>query len=138
MEPATAAGLAVTVLGFVDLGFKIFNKAAEIYRSPHGCSSGSNAAKYLAEEVIKSMDLIRAEQKLEAAQNSTGCERYDDLVNECSSIADEILLGLEKISVGKGLSRCASFKKAITSFRSEKHVEVLLERLERIKNEVTL
>jgi len=138
MDPITAVSLAGTIISFVDLGLKVFSKAAEIRRSTDGFSSGSSTAQLIAADIVRSMESIRTSQLLAVARGSADSHDYDALLDECAAIAKELLEDLAKIRDGEPRGKFSSPKKAMASIRSEKHVETVLKRLELVRDGVIL
>lgn len=137
MDPVTIAGLVVTVLSFVEIGSKICKHAEKAYRSSQTCSSASGTATLLTEELSKSMDRIRAFQRLAPDESSVDGD-FEALIVECSSIAREILTDLNKISSAQSSSKLASVKKVIPSKHAERRIEENMKRLGRVQGQITL
>lgn len=102
LDPLSAVSLAAAILQFVDFGSKIIVSGYEIYRSADGTTEENTDIEYLTQRIYAFQDrftpspnpLTRNPQKLQ------------DLAQECSYIAGDLLVLLDKLKVKeKGLSR---------------------------------
>jgi hypothetical protein len=133
MDPLS---FAATILQFVQCGVKLFKHAAEIYKSPKGCAASADSIDQYATQVIKSIDMIVISQSLASSHGSEN--DFRPLLDECSSIAEEIRTCVGKLRTKPGRSKILSLKKAVLSMASRGHVEDLLKRLEHVREGVKL
>jgi hypothetical protein len=135
MDPIAAIGVAAAIVGFVDFGLKLFSQADKMRGG-----SGKKTAQMVAADMIKFVKSLEASRVLASMRGSSDWSDYETLLDECTVISDEILKALNKMTDGKARGQFypIHFRIALLSNRSDKHVETLLERLQRVRGQVIL
>lgn len=132
MDPATAAGLASSVITFFEFCTKIVKGSYEIYQSQSGTTDENDQIKFLADDLTKvtqSMSThIRASQDPELLR----------LCGLCSQLSGDLSRVLSKLRVKQRNSKAASVAAAWNVHRKKQHVTSLEKRLDNYRQQIGL
>ncbi|KAK7953234.1 hypothetical protein PG988_013928 [Apiospora saccharicola] len=131
MEALAAIGLASNVIGFIEAGFKLVEKAKDIHQS--GVVSTEEDASHL--RVATSLEASFS--KLSASKDKSGSEQevaIYETASECAGLAAQLCRLLDKTRVKGPLSRVKVIKATIRSTWKSKEKEDLISRLDRALN----
>jgi hypothetical protein len=141
MEPLAAIGLASNILQMVDFTKKLISQTREIHTSTTGAldiHEGLQASSRNLSELTSSIQGKSSILKFVPSKNfhkSTPERRLWILCQETEDITNDIQNAIERIS-GDTTTIWKSTRQAFRSIRSEKEMEALKERLDRIYQEV--
>ncbi|KAK1846640.1 hypothetical protein CCHR01_10740 [Colletotrichum chrysophilum] len=126
-----AAGLASSILTFIDISFKIVKGAHELYKSASGSTSENN---HIANVVL---DLEKASGYLSIPQSGNKDTGLQSLVAQCQSLSRDLLELLDKLQV-KDKTLFKSFAAAFANARKQKDIASIEHRLDQYKQQILL
>jgi len=136
MDPIVAAGLAGTIVTFIDFSIKLYCRTAEFYTSPKGACANAIDAETTTNHLLLSMELLRTHAAL---ATSYGVDAdLMALCESCTSVAEDLLKILEPLTKKGRNSKWSSLKKAILSVTTQQHVKDLMTRLRTLQEQVQL
>lgn len=132
MDPLSGAGLAGTVVQFVQFAANLFNVAKEIHRSASGISEGSESL----DAVYSRLSTLSAELQTAHRSNSAQPSEAADLAmgvlaKECKVDCDRLLSILSRLNQGHGSSPkwWKSFKSALRELWKGDEIDALEARI---------
>lgn len=135
MDPATAIGVASSVLAFLDFSIKVANGAVEIYHSVEGMTS-ENAH---LENVARDMKSRAKSLKQDTVARTEEEKSIVELAEECYRISDRMMGLLKETKVKGGRhSKFGSLKAAFVGKRKEKDVAELKSQLQEYRAQILL
>ncbi|KAI8268267.1 hypothetical protein K4K58_005718 [Colletotrichum sp. SAR11_239] len=126
-----AAGLASSILTFIDISFKIVKGAHELYKSASGSTSENNHIANVA------LDLEKASAYLSIAQSGDNDPGLQSLLAQCQSLSRELLGLLDKLRV-KDKTLFKSFAAAFANARKQKDIASIEHRLDHYRQQILL
>lgn len=135
MDPATAIGVASSVLAFLDFSVKVVNGAVEIYRS----ADGTTAENFHFENVTRDMH-SRTESMKKHSTAKTGAEQsIVKLAEECHKLSGRMINLLEETKVKGGKrSKLGSLQAAILVGKKKKDVAELEGQMQEYRAQILL
>lgn len=135
MDPASALGLAASVLTFVDFAWDLVAGAAEIYRSPNG-TSDENAR---LEDVIDDLESVAESLQDGGRSMKTRAEKkIKRLAQDCQEDAEELLALLSKLRAKNKRSVWSSLMAKWKSLLNKEEIAELKERLREYRSDIVL
>ncbi|KAL3294418.1 Vegetative incompatibility protein HET-E-1 [Colletotrichum asianum] len=126
-----AAGLASSILTFIDISFKIVKGANELYKSASGSTSEND---HIANVVL---DLEKASGYLSIAQSGNNDPGFQSLLVQCQSLSCDLLELLYKLRV-KDKTLFKSFAAAFANARKQKDIASIEHRLDQYRQQILL
>ncbi|KAI9930729.1 hypothetical protein ASPWEDRAFT_171353 [Aspergillus wentii DTO 134E9] len=125
MDPLTVIGLFSNIIGFVDLGVKLFNTTKEIYDSASGTPDSAASYEFIAEKMQEFTNRLIPPGETVSDKDRAIC----DLAKKCRSLAQDIRTLFAKTKPRDPKSRGQSFISAIKMAKYKKRREELQSRL---------
>ncbi|EQB43184.1 hypothetical protein CGLO_18197 [Colletotrichum gloeosporioides Cg-14] len=126
-----AAGLASSILTFLDISFKIVKGTHELYRSASGSTSEND---HIANVVL---DLEKASANLSIARSGDADPGLQILLIQCRSLSRDLLELLDKLRV-KDKTLFKSFAAAFANARKQKDIASIEHRLDQYRQQILL
>lgn len=135
MDPATAFGVASSVLAFLDFSIKVVNGAVEIYQSTDGMTSETMHL----ENVARDMKTRTESMKQKTAARTVEEKSIVELAEKCFKISERMsgLLKEMKLKGGKH-SKLGSLQAAILGKRRKKDVAELQRQIGEYRAQILL
>lgn len=135
MEPASAIGLASSIITFIDFSSKLISGAVIYYSA-----NGAPQENVRIQDMVNDLDSITNEL---SRHNSLGSKLERDvhhLAQDCLEDCKELsrLLGKLQISPGARRKSWKSFKASWTGLRSKGQITELRDRLQEYRSEILL
>lgn len=126
-----AAGLASSILTFIDISFRIVKGAHELYKSASGSTSEND---HIADVVL---DLEKASGYLSIAHSGNNDAGLQSLLAQCQSLSRDLLELLHKLRV-KDKTLFKSFAAAFANARKQKDIASIEHRLDQYRQQILL
>ncbi|CZR43999.1 uncharacterized protein FPRO_13807 [Fusarium proliferatum ET1] len=136
MDPFTAIGLAGNILTFIDIGFKLVNQTKGIYDSTSNSTAENDSLSIMATRFATTM--VDLQSKIPSGNLSRDEKALKELVEECSSISDELRKLLAGLKAKKPNSIRSSMKAVYRDWSKKKEKDDLLKRLESSRQHLDL
>jgi hypothetical protein len=138
MDPLTALSAAGTIVQFVDFGTRLLSQATELYKSPVGTLRSNNELELVTTDLRGLITKLRQSFK-NSSENDPECSPSEDvqqrtsferLCNEAATLAEELIVRLNKLKVKDGKQRIwRSLKEAVETAWSKNEVVDMKRRL---------
>ncbi|KAJ3572132.1 hypothetical protein NPX13_g5156 [Xylaria arbuscula] len=99
MDPFSAAGLASSILTFLDFGWSVIREARTISQSASGIISSDKTIETITQ------DAHRLCASIASSSSPTCTNELRELVNECQAVAEELLALLRKLTLPKDTTK---------------------------------
>ncbi|KAI9854448.1 MAG: hypothetical protein M1813_001242 [Trichoglossum hirsutum] len=132
MEALAVIGLVGNIVQFVDFGGKLIAKSVQLYQSSDGVLTEN------IDTETATNHLIRLNNKLENAANTTGDKALEALCESCSAVAAELLIALDKLKIHGKKEKWKSMRKALRSLWSKEKIQGIEKRLASFREELNL
>jgi chromosome segregation ATPase len=136
LDPLSALSLAGTIVQFVDFTSKLVSNGCHIY----GSANDASAENLELEAITKDLSQlnIRLKQRDRLGGLTQDEQSLEDLSNQCTQIADNLTVRLEKLKVEKDAKhrRWKSFRQALKSVWNEKDLNELAARLSGFRDQL--
>jgi hypothetical protein len=138
MDPLTALSVAGTIVQFVDFGTKLLSQATELYKSPVGTLRSNNELELVTTDLRGLITKLRqsfknsTENDAERSPSEDVQQRtsFETLCNEAATLAEELIVRLNKLKVKDGKQRIwRSLKEAVETAWSKNEVADMKRRL---------
>lgn len=136
MDPFTAIGLAGNILTFIDIGFKLVNQTKGVYDSTSNSTAENDSLSIMATRFATTM--VDMQSKIPSGNLSRDEKALKELVEECSSISDELRKLLAGLKAKKPNSIRSSMKAVYRDWSKKKEKDDLLKRLESSRQHLDL
>ncbi|KEZ43678.1 hypothetical protein SAPIO_CDS4293 [Scedosporium apiospermum] len=131
MDPASAIGLASSIITFIEFSCKVVTIANELYESNNGMTKeNARILKVIGDLKESSLGL-----KVDTGSSSKHDVALQDLAKECESTSGELIAILEKLKLASQSKR-ERLKKAFDSQRKRKAIASLESRLGEYRNQM--
>lgn len=134
MDPASAFGLAASVIAFVDFAWELVTGAAEIYHSPNG-TSDKNAR---LEDVIDDLESLAESLQNGATVKTRAEKKIKRLAQDCQADAEELLDLLSKLRATNRRSVWSSLMAKWKSLLKKEEIADLKGRLQEYRSDILL
>ncbi|OJJ72102.1 hypothetical protein ASPBRDRAFT_55333 [Aspergillus brasiliensis CBS 101740] len=124
MDPLTAAGLASSIIAFVDFTSKVLSRCQKLYRSASGATTENLELEHLATTI---------RQLAEETRSTKEDEILESLSSQCISMLNELIALLNSVKVKSDRRGWASIHQALKSVWKQSDVDNLQQRLNRIQ-----
>ncbi|GLB08902.1 hypothetical protein AtubIFM57258_004811 [Aspergillus tubingensis] len=123
MDPLTAAGLASSIISFVDFTTQVISRCEKLYRSASGATTENLELEDLATNIRRLAEETRCtkEDKI-----------LESLSSQCISVSDELIALLNSVKVKSNRRGWASIHQALKSVWKQSDIDDLQQRLSRI------
>lgn len=128
MEALAALGVASNIVSFVDFSWKLVAGAHQIYKSASETSNDSYSLETLATSIIRLDDGM--------AVVNTVPENLRKLSNECRAVAKDLLVAIEKLRIKGKCKRWESFVAALKEVWSQRRINGIVGRLQRLQSQL--
>ena len=135
-ESLAAIGLAGNIVQFVSFTFVLISKTRELQESASGTLNENVDLNIIAQDIRTFTSRI--------SSNVHPAMRLSDVARRCDAIACELLDAITKLQhkhrqgSGKVPTRWQTFRQALKSVWGKAHIEELMTRLERLRDQVTM
>lgn len=130
LEGLAAVGAAAAVVQFIGYGFKVVSKGDELYKSADGALEENE----FMESVITDFKTLQCRIQQSSKPTSQAIQNFR---NDALKLADEMLLGLEKLKVKGPPSKWKSLRKALKTVHSKEKVKSWARRLDTLRDTFT-
>lgn len=145
MDPASAIGLASSIVQLLGFAGDLLNKSKEIYKSVDGSTNANNQLEVIArtlEQLTAEITIIEQTQD-DVSGMGFGISRKDKsekelerLCEACRGVSRELLQALEKLKRAKGDTKWGSFNQALRIIWSESKVNELAAQVEQYRRQI--
>jgi hypothetical protein len=132
MEALTIIGLVGNIVQFVDFSSKLISTSTQLY----GSAEGALAENVDIEAVTN--DLVLLSNSLKDTASNPCDEALKSLSESCHTVAEQLLVALDKVKAKGKHQRLESIRKAVRSVWNKQHIEGLERRLARFREELNL
>ncbi|KAI9853263.1 MAG: hypothetical protein M1824_001460, partial [Vezdaea acicularis] len=132
MEALAIIGLVGNIVQFIDFSGKLISKSTELYRS----SEGALAENIDIETITK--HLLTLNKSLEDTTNASSDAALERLCASCNTVANELLMALDKVKLKSGQQKWKSLRKALQSVWSKEKIMKLDQQLAGFRDELNL
>ncbi|KAF4943280.1 hypothetical protein FGADI_13518 [Fusarium gaditjirri] len=136
MDPFTAIGLAGNILTFIDMGLRLVSQTKGIYDSKSNSTAENESLSVMTTRFTTTM--VDMQSKIPSGNLSKDEKALKELVEECSSISDELQNLLAELKAKKSNSMRSSMKAALRDWRKKKEKDDLHKRLESSRQQLDL
>lgn len=136
LDPLTALSLAAAVIQFVDWGSRLLSQSQEIYHSARGATKENVTTAQITSD-IKALSKQLKGKETEALRSPTADDiALRELADSCQREAEELLMVLDRLEVGKEATKWESFRRAIKNARKRGKITEIESRLNKIQQQV--
>lgn len=133
MDPASAIGVASSVLAFIDFSVKLVKGAVEIYRD------GTTSENARIEDVVRDLKVRSEAMKASKTAKTEAEKSIVKLAEECHKVSGSSLALLEQMSVkNQKHSKLGSLKAALITSRKRKTVAEFQAQLQEYRAQILL
>lgn len=130
METLAAVGLAGNIVQFVDFSGKLISKSKQLYHH------GTLDENVDIETATKHLVVLNKKFKEDAI--SVGDRTLQNLALSCQNAANDLLKALDKVKVKDKQQKWESVRKALRSVWSKDEIDLLEQRLAKLKDDLNL
>lgn len=130
LDPITIIGLAGNIVQFVDFSWKLLCETKSLYSSSTGITADNDVLEDIANDIICLDDALTASSAAGAIP-----DQLKSLAGQCTEIAQELLVNLDKIRVKEPHKKWKSFVAALRSIWKKEQIHGLVVRLERLREQ---
>lgn len=141
MDPLTALSLAGTIVQFVDFGCRLLAEGKELYRSTTGILTVNEELELATTDLRALIDKVQKSFKRSSSsgshtkENQEDHQRFESLCREAATVAEELIVRLEKLKVKNSKNRqWQSLKQVIRGAWKKGEVTSLTMRLSTLKD----
>ncbi|RDL30687.1 uncharacterized protein BP5553_10032 [Venustampulla echinocandica] len=135
MDPMSALGLAANIFQFIDFGTRLLSGTLEVYHSTTGASSENIEI----EEISERLSIFSDELSTNPASRSSRDLAVAKFAGRCKVVSDELLEVVTELKVVDGPNRkWRSFRKALKTLWNKEKIQSLQNRLETVRQQLTL
>lgn len=142
MEPLSAFSVAAGVVQFLEFTGKVLSEGYEIYKSTTGDLQRNADLSQLAKKILQlNNDLQSSLKSTELrSQLSPAEEELQNLLSDCSSVANELLAALERLKLepGEKKRKWSSFRQALRTIWRQDDITKLQLKLDSYKGQLTM
>lgn len=132
MDPASAIGLASSIVQLITFSSDLLSKTREIHSSADGA-----AVENVELEAISTSLLELSREVNEGKFHLTKADKQlKDLCAGCQKVADELLEVVRRLKGSDSKTKWRSFRQAVLTVWKEKEVRALVDRLERYRSQI--
>ncbi|PWY72732.1 hypothetical protein BO83DRAFT_361508 [Aspergillus eucalypticola CBS 122712] len=124
MDPLTAAGLASSIISFVDFTTQVISRCEKLYRSASGATTENLELEDLATNIRRLAEETRSTKEDEILES---------LSSQCIGVSDELIALLNSVKVKSDRRGWASIHQALKSVWKQSDIDDLQQRLNRIQ-----
>lgn len=135
MDPASAIGVASSVLAFLDFSIKVVNGAVEIYHSAEGTTSGNARL----EDVVRDLQSRTESMKQHSTARTVEEQNIVNLAEGCHKVSGRMLSLLDETKIKGGKRRVfESLSAAIRARRNKGEVAELQTQIQEYRAQILL
>jgi hypothetical protein len=142
MDAITALGVAGNVVQFIDFGQKLLSTSFEIYKATNGASTRNKESETLLKDFIESIDTVSADLVQYGTrlgltlQQTTSSNGLQEIVDDCRSLAADLLARFEKLKLERKPGRWKSVLRAVKCMWAESELQDWQARLVRYQSQL--
>lgn len=137
MDPATALGIASSVVQFVDFACKLISGSYAIYKSENGASEANSDLENITSSLASiNNDLLLSLQDSNPASDEE--RNLNDLCKACNGEANQLLAVLQSLKVQTNHKAWKSFKAALKTIWEQEKIRSMQSRLDSFRQQITM
>ena len=138
LDPATAFGIAINVLTFIDFSRKVISKMSALHRSPNGTLIEHREMLARADQ-LENLDK-KLRESLSDASSGAALTRAElglqDVLAECKVLAEGMQAAFSQFTAEPGQSKFKSFRQASKSVWSKEGLIDMYNRLQALQSQL--
>lgn len=134
MDPITAAGLATSILQFIDFSWGIVTGTYEVYKSTAGTTSENAHISTIVDDLERVTDGLISDAEGKTKHEKELCK----LADKCHDLSQDLSNILKKLQVSEKSSKWQSLKVKFASMRKEKEIASIEDRLDKYRSQIII
>jgi hypothetical protein len=135
MDPATAVGLAASIITFIEFSHSLIVGSYQLYNSASGLTTENTHISNVIKDLTELTADIRTNQTPRTGRHDKALAK---LANQCNDLSVQLTKILEKLRVREGDPPWKSLKAKWSSMRKEKDIAGLEKRLSMYRSQILL
>ena len=136
-DPASAIGLAASIVQLLILTSGLLKKTREVYKSTNGATDAGNQLEVVATSISRLLnDVVINKTPFYRNEGSAAGEELLKLSEGCEEVCRELLGALDRLKSESGQRASQSFRQALRFVWNEKKISALADRIEAYRRQI--